>query len=91
MINGIGSSTSSLLGTALSGAQRTDAASRTTTAKTGGTTASTIIAQMAADGAPVDIDRVGALRAAIKAGTYKVDPEAIASKMVDLDITGTSL
>lgn len=36
--------------------------------------------------APVDAARVAELRAAIANGSYKVDPEQIASKMVALDL-----
>ncbi|MBB4632832.1 flagellar biosynthesis anti-sigma factor FlgM [Sphingosinicella soli] len=36
--------------------------------------------------APVDNARVAELRAAIASGSYTVDPEQIARKMVDLDL-----
>lgn len=88
MINGIGSSTGALLGTALGGTRGSEAIARTGTAKSGGMTASTIMAQMAADGAPIEMDRVNALKAAIKAGTYTADPDAIAGKMIAGDLGG---
>jgi negative regulator of flagellin synthesis FlgM len=50
----------------------------------------TTIGQIAAGGAPIDSDRVSALRAAIRAGTYRADPQAIAQKMISSDL-GTSL
>jgi negative regulator of flagellin synthesis FlgM len=43
-------------------------------------------ARMAAEGAPVDMDRVAAIKAAIASGNYPVDPAAIAAKMLDLDL-----
>lgn len=39
-----------------------------------------------ASSAPVDQARVAQLRAAIADGSYAVDPEKIASKMVELDL-----
>lgn len=89
MINGIGSTTNALLGTQLGGAKGADAAARAgTAARPGQMSASTLMAQMAAEGAPIETDRVAAIRAAIKAGTYTADPEAIAAKMVSLDVEG---
>jgi negative regulator of flagellin synthesis FlgM len=41
---------------------------------------------MAAEGAPVDMDRVAAIKAAIASGNYPVDPAAIADKMLALDL-----
>jgi negative regulator of flagellin synthesis FlgM len=41
---------------------------------------------LAAAGPPVDTGRVAAIRAAIENGTYQVDPEAIAGRMIDLDL-----
>ena len=43
-------------------------------------------ARMAAEGAPVDMDRVAAIKAAIASGNYPVDPAAIADKMLALDL-----
>ena len=51
---------------------------------------SNTVAQMAAEGAPIETDRVSALKAAIKAGTYKADPQAIASTMIKADLGGNS-
>src|SRR3546814_5359812 len=39
-------------------------------------------ARMAAEGAPVDMDRVAAIKAAIASGNYPVDPAAIADRMI---------
>jgi negative regulator of flagellin synthesis FlgM len=43
-------------------------------------------ARMAAEGAPVDLDRVAAIKAAIASGNYPVDPSAIADRMLALDL-----
>jgi negative regulator of flagellin synthesis FlgM len=43
-------------------------------------------ARMAAEGAPVDLDRVAAIKAAIASGNYPVDPAAIADRMIALDL-----
>lgn len=48
--------------------------------------ASTPAARMAAEGAPVDMDRIAAIKAAIASGNYPVDPAAIADKMLALDL-----
>lgn len=84
MINGIGSSTSSLLGqvgsgvvggiTRLAGGRETATASLSTSAR------------IAAEGAPIDTDRVAALRTAIRAGSYRADPTAIAGRMIEADL-----
>lgn len=43
-------------------------------------------ALMAAEGAPIDTDKVAAIRAKIAAGTYAIDPKAIADKMIAADL-----
>lgn len=43
-------------------------------------------ARMASEGAPVDMDRIAKIKAAIASGDYPVDPAAIAEKMVALDL-----
>ena len=47
---------------------------------------STPAGRMAAEGAPVDLDRVAAIKAAIASGNYPVDAAAIANKMLELDL-----
>jgi negative regulator of flagellin synthesis FlgM len=44
------------------------------------------VATLAAQGAPIDVSRVAAIRAAIADGSYKVDPDAIAAKMIEVDL-----
>lgn len=48
--------------------------------------ASSPAARMAAEGAPVDMDRIAAIKAAIASGNYPVDPERIADRMLALDL-----
>lgn len=43
-------------------------------------------ARMAAEGAPVDLDRIAAIKAAIASGNYPVNPSAIADRMLALDL-----
>src|SRR3546814_5917876 len=44
--------------------------------------------RMAAEGAPVDMDRVSEIKAAIASGHYPVDPDKIAERMMNLDLPG---
>jgi negative regulator of flagellin synthesis FlgM len=46
-------------------------------------------AEMAAQGAPVDMDKVAAIRARIADGSYHIDARAIADKMIALDLPET--
>jgi negative regulator of flagellin synthesis FlgM len=43
-------------------------------------------ADLAAAGPPVDTGKVARIRAAIADGSYRVDPKAVAGRMVDLDL-----
>lgn len=43
-------------------------------------------ADLAAEGPPVDAGKVAAIRAAIAGGAYRIDVEAIAAKMIKLDL-----
>lgn len=44
-------------------------------------------ARMASEGAPVDMDRIAAIKAAIASGNYPVNPSAIAERMIALDLS----
>jgi len=94
MINGIGLSTGGSLGIgAQTGTQRGEGASKikpSTAALEDRGAVSTTVSQISALGAPVDVDRVTALRNAIKGGSYHLDPQAIAGKMITADM-GASL
>ncbi|MGE4409954.1 MAG: flagellar biosynthesis anti-sigma factor FlgM [Sphingomonadales bacterium] len=50
------------------------------------TMASTPAARMAAQGAPIDMDRVAAIKEAIASGNYPVDADRIADRMIELDL-----
>lgn len=43
-------------------------------------------ARLAQDGAPIDTDKVARIKAAIASGNYPVDADAIAERMVELDL-----
>ncbi|MBB6123804.1 flagellar biosynthesis anti-sigma factor FlgM [Sphingobium subterraneum] len=47
-------------------------------------------ARMAAEGAPVDMDRVAAIKSAIASGNYPVNAEKIAERMIALDLPDES-
>lgn len=44
-------------------------------------------ARLAAQGAPVDLDKIARIKAAIASGNYPVDPEKIADSMIALDLS----
>ncbi|WP_420146330.1 flagellar biosynthesis anti-sigma factor FlgM [Sphingobium sp.] len=44
-------------------------------------------ARMAAEGAPIDMDRIAAIKSAIASGNYPVNPSAIAERMIALDLS----
>lgn len=48
--------------------------------------ANSTVARMAAEGAPVDMDRIAQIKAAIASGNYPVNPQQIAEKMIALDL-----
>lgn len=64
---------------------RASSASSSTTATSSASSASPA-SRMAAEGAPVDMDRIAAIKAAIASGNYPVNPSAIAERMVALDL-----
>jgi negative regulator of flagellin synthesis FlgM len=96
MINGIGLTTGgSLAGIGgKTATQRGEGAQRVAPASTASiedrAAVSTTSSQMVAQGAPVDLDRVATLRAAIKSGQYRPDSKAIAGSMIQSDM-GTGL
>jgi negative regulator of flagellin synthesis FlgM len=75
MINSVGQSISSAI----------EANGSTGTTASASTSASPA-ARMAAEGAPVDMDRIAAIKAAIASGNYPVNPSVIADRMMALDL-----
>lgn len=93
MINSITGTGSSIASIGTGATQRGEGAqklARSSAAAEDRASISNTVAQMAAEGPPIETDRVAALKAAIKAGTYKADPQAIAKAMINSDI-GASL
>lgn len=43
-------------------------------------------AELASSGPPIDAEKIAAIRAAIAEGRYPIDPQAIADKMIELDL-----
>lgn len=89
MIDGIGNggSLARLEAQRLSGAQRGQQAAQAGAVTTGAAAAvSSTAAGIAQAGAPVDSDKVAAIRAAIAGGSYAVDADAIADRMIALDM-----
>lgn len=91
MINGIGSGGSGRIGHARTGAAgRSSLASAISGASSDGTAGSEAVSSPAAKlaqlGAPIDAEKIAAIRTAIAEGRYPVDPKAIAAKMIDLDL-----
>lgn len=88
MINSVGQSMGSAIGAT---SLREGGKTRATTA-TGATPASSAAAstspaaRMAAEGAPVDMDKIAAIKSAIASGNYPVNPDAIAERMLELDL-----
>ena len=68
------------------GVARGTKAARTAATNAEPTALASPAAELAAAGAPIDVDRVAALKAAIANGTYKVDPDAIAARMIAMDL-----
>ena len=55
-------------------------------ASEGSPSVATPAAALAAQGAPIDSAKVDAIRAKIAAGTFRIDPQAIAEKMIATDL-----
>ena len=88
MIDGIGKSGAGRLGLVRGSVERPGAAGQA--APVGASQSlsgpSSPAGEMAAAGAPVDAEKVAAIRAAIAEGRYPVDPDKIARSMIELDL-----
>ena len=49
-------------------------------------TVATPAALLAAEGAPIDAEKVATIRAAVTSGTYAINPRAIADRMITSDL-----
>ncbi|MEA3388269.1 flagellar biosynthesis anti-sigma factor FlgM [Sphingobium sp. CCH11-B1] len=88
MINSVGQGISSAIGANSlreSGKTRASAVGGSSLSASASASASPA-ARMAAEGAPVDLDRIAQIKAAIASGNYPVDPDAIAERMIALDL-----
>ncbi|PDH68032.1 MAG: flagellar biosynthesis anti-sigma factor FlgM [Sphingomonadaceae bacterium MED-G03] len=88
MINSVGQSIGSAIGaTSLREGGKTRATTATGSTPASSAAASTSpAARMAAEGAPVDMDKIAAIKSAIASGNYPVNPDAIAERMLELDL-----
>ncbi len=89
MINGIGKSGAERIELQRAGAGKGSAAAAPTSiaAPNGRSGAvGSVVADLVGMGAPVDSDKVSEIRQAIAEGRYKVDPEAIAERMIAADL-----
>jgi negative regulator of flagellin synthesis FlgM len=89
MINSVGQTLGSALeATRLREGNKARATASTSSASPGETSASSAspVSRMAAEGAPVDLDRIAAIKSAIASGNYPVDADRIADRMIALDL-----
>ncbi|HUD93241.1 flagellar biosynthesis anti-sigma factor FlgM [Sphingobium sp.] len=88
MINSVGQSITSAIGAnSLRESGKARTAGNTTAAAAAASLASASpAARMASEGVPVDMDKIAAIKAAIASGNYPVDANAIAERMIALDL-----
>jgi negative regulator of flagellin synthesis FlgM len=87
MIDGVGKSGSNRIDVARGAGEGSRvAAVGDTAARTRSAVVESAVFELVSAGAPVDAAKVASVRAAIAAGRYAVDPQAIAEKMVALDL-----
>lgn len=85
MINGIGSTGRADAARVVTG-QKAEAVDRPAAIDTQDARPTSPAAVLAAYGPPIDAAKVAAVRALIAEGRYTIDPQAIAAKMVELDL-----
>lgn len=88
MIDGIGNGGAGRIGLNRAQADRSEAANKIGAVRSGGEALApaSLMSGIAGAGAPVDSDKVAAIRTAIAEGRYPVDAEKIAAKMLALDL-----
>lgn len=85
MINGVGSASPTRIGQVKD--DKISSAAPVGAVKTVGTGAApSLVAALADAGPPIDNEKIEAIRQAIAAGKYPLDAEAIAAKMIALDL-----
>lgn len=86
MINPLSSTAASAAVAKASGVGKTGAVSAAKATRAESVDAPKPAADMAALGPPVDTDKVDRIRQAIASGSYTLDVQAIAARMVDFDL-----
>ena len=89
MINSIGPTGTGAVDTVRNLGVQKSAPVEKTAAKATEQTAPNPAAALAASGPPVDVDKVAKVRAMIANGSYNLDIQAIANRMIDIDILPT--
>lgn len=90
MVSAIGSSSPQRMMDMIRTAGAKPGAVKTSAASTQSAAPTSPAALLAAEGAPIDTDKVASIKAAIEAGTYEINPRAIADRMIALDLPGSS-
>jgi negative regulator of flagellin synthesis FlgM len=87
MINSIGPGATGAVDTArMTGVQKSTPVEKTATTRATEAAVPQPAAALAASGPPVDADKVARVRAMIANGSYNLDIQAIANRMIDIDI-----
>ena len=87
MINSIGPGGTGAVDTVRSqGVQKSAPVEKTSVATTTEAALPNPAAELAASGPPVDTDKIAKVRAMIANGSYNLDIQAIANRMIDIDI-----
>ena len=86
MIDNVGKAGAGRLSLVRPGVERTAGLGKVEAKLSGAAAPASAAAELASAGAPVDLDKVAAIRLAISEGRYPVDPDKIAASMLLLDM-----
>lgn len=86
MIDNVGKAGAGRLSLVRPGVERSAALGKVDSRPSGSAAPASAAAELAAAGAPVDFDKVAAIRLAIAEGRYPVDPDKIAASMLLIDL-----